>query len=133
MRLKIGSPPTESKKVSRTTLTLEEVKASFEGTIPRVSVSIFYRLALLLAAMVMVLLPLVYLGCVCLAIWALHWYAVTNTALVYSDENYRTGTRILLTLAYFAPLATGPFMILIMLKPFFANHVYLAAIRIYSI
>jgi hypothetical protein len=57
-------------------LTAGELKAAFDGTLPRSSISLWYQLGLGLVAGFMILLPLLYLALIAVVAWGVYWYAV---------------------------------------------------------
>lgn len=90
-----------------------------------VRISIFYRLALVLVAMAMVLLPLVYISLIALVGWGVYLHAVYGTAMfdwIPETTSIRnTGrARLFVALIYITPLIAGPIAIFFMIKPFLA-------------
>jgi Zn-dependent protease with chaperone function len=101
-------------------LSAGELKAAFANAIPRSRISIFYQLALFLVAVFMIILPIVYVGFVASAIYAVCWYAVHAKILV---SGFAGGVYVFLfkLVAYFGPLFGGIVAIVFMFKPLFAR------------
>ena len=99
--------------------TLErELLAAFRHDIPRVKVSPLYRLGIVFAASVMILLPLAYLGVIGLAASAMVYHATQHATLL----SLGTGRmKIWAAIIYAAPLVAGAILVLFMLKPLFAR------------
>jgi Zn-dependent protease with chaperone function len=94
------------------------VLAGFVGEVPPVPTSLLYRLGILLTALLMILLPLVYVGIIGLACLAVYWHLTQNYAMVGA---VRGKGAFLALIAYLAPIAVGGIMILFMIKPLFAS------------
>jgi Zn-dependent protease with chaperone function len=94
---------------------IEEILAAFQGPIPPVRASLLYRLGFLLVAIVMVLLPLIYVGLIGLTAYGVYWYATENTHLI--TEHLNRGKLI----TYFGPIFCGSILVLFMIKPIFAK------------
>ena len=97
-----------------------EVLAGFTGTMTKTPVSLFYQLGLVLAAGLMVVLPLVYLAMIGAVAYGVYYYATHFVFLVHSVAGgvYFFFIRLL---AYGAPLFAGVVMTLFMIKPLFAR------------
>ena len=77
-----------------------------------------YKLALLLATFVMVLLPLVYVGLACAFAWVVYFHA-THSVSVF---NHVRGRGVILALIiYLGPLIAGVTAVLFMFKPLFSR------------
>lgn len=96
----------------------EQVLSSFGGAIEPVRTSVFYRCGVLLAALFVILLPLLYLGVVVLAGYGVYWHATENVGI--TSMGYGRG-RILAVMLYLAPLIAGSVTVLFMLKPLLAR------------
>lgn len=109
------APPVSSDRPSAA-----ELCAAFDGTVRRTSTSFFYPAGLLLVSVVMLLLPLVYLGFIGAAGWGLYLFATHCTSLLKPMPG---GGRIYLfqLLLYFAPLFIGLVLLFFMVKPLFAG------------
>jgi len=91
---------------------------AFDGDITRVRVPLFYRLGLFVATLVMVLLPVCYLGLIGLLGYGAFWHATTHTGLLHWP-----GRRVALValLLYAAPLVAALVLAFFLLKPFLAR------------
>ncbi|MBC8872379.1 MAG: M48 family metalloprotease [Planctomycetes bacterium] len=96
----------------------QEVQAAFAGEIAPVKVPITYRLGILLVSMVMVLLPLIYIALICLVGYAVYYHLVNHIEMLSAG---RGRGKILVFLAYVAPLVIGGIAVLFMIKPLFAR------------
>lgn len=97
-----------------------EVMQSIEGSIEPVRVPLMYRVGIVLALTVMVLLPLIYLALIGAVGYAVYWHAITNTGLLTSDLGAtRTSgkARLFAFLLYLAPMAIGVILVVFMFKP----------------
>ena len=97
----------------------QQLLASFSGNITPVRVSFGYGLALMLVALVMVLLPLIYLGIVGSVSWLWCWYALHGLDLAGNTQGRNTFKGLLLM--YIGPLVIGGILVLFMFKPIFAR------------
>ncbi|MHC5058146.1 MAG: M48 family metallopeptidase [Planctomycetota bacterium] len=102
-----------------TTPTVERARAAgmldgLAGTIPAVRAGLLYRLGLLLVAVVMVILPVVYLGMMSLVGYGLYLYATEGL----SWARPRSLTSLVL---YGAPLFAGGVLLFFTIKPLFAR------------
>lgn len=93
----------------------QQVLGAFRGEIQPVRVSLVYKFGLLLIALVMVLLPLIYVGMIGLVGYGLHYHATQNDTLLDGDPG------LVATVLFFAPLGAGPILIVFMIKPLFAR------------
>ena len=101
-----------------------ELLTAFDGQIEAIRVPIAYRLALVLVAMAMVLLPLVYIGLIVAVGYGVYFHAVHNVTILDSTSAKLTG------LAYVAPIIVGSILILFMIKPLFARRGHQARPRV---
>lgn len=97
----------------------QQILASFSGNISPVRVSFGYGLALMLVAVLMVLLPLIYLAIVGSVGWLWWWYAVHGLDLFSGSHGRNAGKGVLLM--YLGPLVIGGILVLFMFKPIFAR------------
>jgi hypothetical protein len=97
-----------------------DVVAAFGGPVARTRVSLFYQMGLVLVTVMMILLPLAYLGLIAAAAYSVYVYATHFSFLVHS---LRGGFYFYLMklVAYFAPLFSGTVLILFLIKPLFAR------------
>src|SRR5439155_17762140 len=86
------------------------ILSAFEGHITPFKVPLYYRLGLLVVAIIMVLLPLVYVGLIGLLGYALYYHAV------YDIEIFRHTSGKAALFGYLAPLVAGGILILFMIK-----------------
>lgn len=95
-----------------------QLLGEFRGDIRRVRVPILYRIGILLAALVMIVLPAVYVALIAAAGWAVYYHAANHTEIVEMG----TGRARLIALGlYVGPIIAGGIMVLFMLKPLFAR------------
>ncbi|NUQ62512.1 MAG: M48 family metalloprotease [Pirellulales bacterium] len=95
-----------------------QVLEAFEGPIKPVRVGLMYRLAALLVAVVMVLLPVAYAGLIALVGWLVYLHAVHDVAIVGA---VRGRGAIFALIVYLGPIVAGGILLVFMLKPFFAK------------
>ncbi|MCI0356914.1 MAG: M48 family metalloprotease [Planctomycetaceae bacterium] len=93
------------------------VMAGFVGQMARAPVSPAYRLGILLTALFMILLPIVYVGLICLVGLAIYWH-LTNNHVILGQVRGRAS--VIAFLIYLAPAFIGSVMVLFMIKPLFA-------------
>lgn len=101
------------------TLNAKELLAALPETLPRVRSSVGYRLALMLVAGVMVLLPLLYVSLIFAAGYAVYWHYAETTWFASAFDQARGKAKVMVGLAYAAPAVVGGILILFMLKPLF--------------
>lgn len=113
-----GTPASEAPEED-SQLTLGLLLSRFQGKVPRSPVSMFYVFGLLLVAIVMLLLPVLYVGLIGLAGYLVYWWAVHFTFLLHGHLGgiYISFLRVLL---YFGPIFGGIVVVLFMIKPLFA-------------
>ncbi len=98
-----------------------EVLRQLGGHIAPVPTSLGYKGAVLLVAVVMLLLPVVYVAIIAGVALLLYLHVVTNTWL-FADSNGGGGRAGLYALlAYLAPLVAGGILLFFMCKPLFAR------------
>jgi Zn-dependent protease with chaperone function len=97
-----------------------ELVAAFGGPIKRVRVSFFYQLGLVLVAVMMLLLPVLYILLIALAGSGVYWYA-THCWVLFSF--LRTGLYLMLLKAAICigPIFAGVALVFFMIKPLFAR------------
>src|ERR1043165_5916866 len=109
----LSLPPAELEPVSE--LSAPELLALFRGSRPRTPVSFFYRIGLVIVALMMLLMPLIYLSLIGLAGWGVFLWATKGTVLLSSTGGGRV---FLLKIAlYIAPLFAGVILVFFMVKP----------------
>ena len=99
-----------------------ELFAAFHGEIESVRPTWTYRLALVLVGIVMLLLPVVYVGIICLVAYGMYLHAVYD---LWFFQISRAGGRaaILAFVGYAGVLFAGGIALLFMIKPLFARTV----------
>ncbi|WP_339735396.1 M48 family metalloprotease [uncultured Gimesia sp.] len=107
-------------------LTPQKILQAFDGNIEPVSPTMLYRLNALLVSIVMILLPLIYVGIIGLVIWGVYFHAVNSLGLFEvagSGSSGRTRGKgmILMALVYLAPIVVGAILIVFMFKPLFSR------------
>lgn len=105
---------------SSPTLTVDDMRAGFRGGIQPSTVSGLYSLGMLLSALVMLLLPLLYVGGILAVGWGVYEYATHAWKMV---TGLRGGLYFLLLrwLLYIAPIFAGLVLVVFMIKPLFAK------------
>ncbi len=93
----------------------EQILGAFKGEFQSVKVSILYRFGVFLVALLMVLLPFVYIGMIALTGYGIHYHATENKTVLQGDGGFAS------FLVYFAPLVAGAILIVFMIKPLFAR------------
>jgi Zn-dependent protease with chaperone function len=96
-----------------------QIIGAFKGYVPPVDVPFTYRLAAGLVALVMVLLPLIYVALIGLVVYVVYLHAVYDIAMLQGSGSGRAKGMALLI--YLTPLLAGPLLILFMIKPLFAK------------
>ncbi|MDB6024340.1 MAG: hypothetical protein JWM68_563 [Verrucomicrobiales bacterium] len=93
---------------------------SFLGGVAKTKPSFLYQFGLVLVSIVMILLPLIYVGLVCLAGWGVYLYATHFTFLLKSATG---GVRVYIfkLMIYIAPLFVGTILLFFLVKPLFAR------------
>lgn len=99
---------------------MEELLAAIQGSIKKVKLTTQYRVGLLLAAVLMILLPLIYLGLIVLVSYGVYYHATANFDPIFNSGRSGSSARggILL---YVTPIVIGTLMVLFMIKPIFAR------------
>ena len=93
-----------------------EILAAFRGEIRPVRPTMLYRVWIVIIAVVMMILPMVYLALVVAVGYAVYWHAVHNVVIFQNVRNIRASL-----LLYGSPLAAGLVVLGFMLKPLFAR------------
>lgn len=94
----------------------DRMLAALEGRAEPVRVSVLYRLGLLLVAVVMVLLPALYVGLIGLACYGLYYHATEHLSILSHAGSSRWAI-----LVYVGPLVAGAILVFFMVKPLFAR------------
>jgi Zn-dependent protease with chaperone function len=95
---------------------IERMFAALESKIKRVRPSLLYRIQLLLTALVMAMLPLVYLAMIGAALYGVYYHATVNFTILESRGDVR-GRAI----AYLAPIVAGLAVVAALVKPLLAR------------
>ena len=98
-----------------------EVLAAIDRQIEPVAVPFSYQLGVFLAAIVMVILPLVYVGIVTIFAWGVYLHATNSWTWIENAPAGRAGA--LAFFIYIAIFAVGIGLLLFMIKPLFAKSV----------
>ncbi len=101
-------------------LSAGELRNALAGAIPRSRISPYYQLALFFVAVIMIFLPMIYIGFVASAIYGVYWYVVHAKVLV---SGFTGGIYVYIfrLIAYFGPLFGGAVAVFFMFKPLFAR------------
>ncbi|MCA9017255.1 MAG: M48 family metalloprotease, partial [Planctomycetaceae bacterium] len=115
-------------------LTPQQILQAFEGNIEPVTPTMLYRLNALLVSIVMVLLPLIYVGIIGLVVWGVYFHAVNSLGLFEVASSGSSGRNrgkgmVLMALVYLAPIVVGAILVIFMLKPLFSRPVQSSACR----
>ncbi len=102
--------------MSRSAPDRESLLAALDVAIERPSLSVPYRLGILLIALVLWLLPLIYVGLVVLVAYGLFFHATESLAMFESKGSMRGKVAL-----YVIPLIVGGLLLLFMVKPLFAR------------
>ncbi|MFO0911547.1 MAG: M48 family metallopeptidase [Pirellulales bacterium] len=97
----------------------QRLLAELEAPIRPVRRSLFYRLALVLVTLVVLVLPLVYLAFIGLVGYGVYWHVVNDQWLLTAVRGPRG--RLLMVIVYVAPLVVGVIAIFFMFKPLLAR------------
>jgi Zn-dependent protease with chaperone function len=106
--------PTEGAAAS--TVSAAELLAPFHVSVAPTPVTLWYRLGLLAVAVVMVLLPLLYLALIALLGYGV-WYHATHHASILTSAQGRGRAAFV---SYFGPIVMGVVGVAFMVKPLFA-------------
>jgi hypothetical protein len=96
----------------------EAVLEAFQRKIAPVTTHPGYRLGILLVAVIMVLLPLIYIALIWLVAYGVYFHAVYSTGLLQAGQGR---VRLMAWLVYAAPMAIGAILVLFMMKPLFSR------------
>lgn len=93
------------------------VMSGFQGKIEDVSISFFYRVGLAVTAMIMLLLPMVYLAMIAGIGYLLVVHTLENADLFGQFKSAKAALMV-----YVGPIIVGSLILLFMVKPLFARH-----------
>jgi Zn-dependent protease with chaperone function len=111
-------PLLELEPVMRKDPTDTEITAALQGRVPAQPIPFHYRLGLILAATVMLVLPLLYVGLIGLVGYGLFWHLTTAHAIF---DGIRGRGALLAAVVYVGPIVAGVILILFMFKPLLAR------------
>ncbi len=97
---------------------LQAILAGFKGDIAPVTSSLSYRLGIALVTVVMVLLPLLYLGLIALVCYGVYYHIVNHVGMLGAVRG--RGAAVMFAL-YVAPMVVGAILIVFMFKPIFSR------------
>lgn len=119
--LEPASEQEQSSTREATDMSAIEWSAAFGDGAPRQSVSWAYSAGMLLTAMVMIVLPLLYVAVVGAAAYGVYWYATHCSGLLFARPMGGLYVMIARFLLYVAPLFAGAVMVFFMIKPLLAR------------
>lgn len=96
-----------------------EVFAAFRGPIKPVKTTLAYQIGLVIVGIVMLLLPVAYVGLIGLAVYGVYLHAVCDVWWLGCTHNARAW--IVAAMAYGGVLFAGGILVLFMVKPLFAR------------
>ncbi len=102
-----AAPPSREELIGR-------ILGGFQGQLEPIRLPGRYRLGIALVALVMVLLPLIYVALIGLVGYGTYYHAVHSTALL---KGHRSGG----AMVYFGPIVAGIIAVFFMVKPLFAR------------
>ncbi len=112
-------PSTKSAKPFDREQIAAELLRGLQGSIKRVRPTLTYRLAAIVVALVMVLLPIIYIGLIFLAGYGVYYHTLNNPGML--DSGVRGRAQIFVLITYLAPIVCGIVLVLFMIKPLFAR------------
>jgi Zn-dependent protease with chaperone function len=98
-----------------------EILRAFEGRIRPVPLSVIYNFALLIVAILMLLLPLVYMALIACVAGGILIHATTQFHEIFLVADSGVFPKTWAVLAYLTPMVVGGILLTFMLKPFFAR------------
>jgi Zn-dependent protease with chaperone function len=112
--------PTELSRDAAT----KQILAGLGAPIKRTRTPVAYQLAAIAVALLMMLLPVVYLGLIGLLGYGVYWHAVNDTGLLTAPTGHDRNSgkaAVMAFLVYLAPIIGGAVAIVFMIKPLFAR------------
>lgn len=95
---------------------------ALQGEISRRGVSVVYQLGLMVVALVMIVLPLIYIALIGLAGYGVYYHATQHFAPIMDWGQVRGGrVMVLKFLVYLTPIFAGSVLVFFMIKPLFAG------------
>ena len=101
-------------------LSISELLANVNGVVSPARVLVFYRLGLFLVTLLMLALPLIYLGLTIAAAWGV-WHYATHFAFLLASTRFGVHVYLLKLVLYFSPIFAGVVLVFFMIKPLFAR------------
>jgi len=95
----------------------EKLLRGFQGPIQRTRPTIGYRFGSLVVALLMILLPAIYIAGILLVGYGVYYHAVYDAGML--EVEVRGRGYLLVIIAYLAPMACGAILIVFMIKPLF--------------
>ena len=94
---------------------------AIDGHVAPVKLSIGYRLSLFVVGILMLLLPLIYVGLIALFVYGVYYHATHNQSMMSPTGYGRARIWIWMVVLYFAPIVAGCIMTVFMVKPLFVR------------
>jgi hypothetical protein len=111
----VSAPPTKPAAEAGVLEELQQqVLAAFHGRIAPVHTPATYRLGIVLVALVMMILPLIYVAIIGFVCYAVYYHAVNDVGMLAAGSGRG---KLMVFVAYLAPMIAGPILILFMFKP----------------
>ncbi len=92
---------------------INKILNAFQAKVEPVKINLKYRLRITLAALFIMMLPLVYISFITLIIYGIYYHATENLVL------FDSGSKLLALILYITPIVASSILILFMLKPLF--------------
>jgi Zn-dependent protease with chaperone function len=92
----------------------QQIIGAFHGRIKPIETPLTYRIGILLVAAVMILLPLIYMAIIALVAYGVYYHAVNDVSMLSAG---RGRGKLMVFVAYIAPMIMGPILVLFMFKP----------------
>ncbi len=105
--------------VQNPSLDVAKIVGAIHGKIDPIRMTWQYRGALLAASLLMILLPLIYIGLIVLFAMLVYWHATMNTGILQQRVSGRG--YIFIVLLYATPIVVGVVAVVFMIKPLFAR------------
>jgi Zn-dependent protease with chaperone function len=96
---------------------MQAILDAFDGEVLPVRTTLGYRFGVLLVTVVMLLLPLLYLGLIVAVAFLIYYHATANLGAIKSLRSPWA-----MVFAYAGPLIAGAVLLFFMIKPLFAGH-----------
>jgi len=98
---------------------------AFRGGIKHPGIGVFYTAGLFGVAMVMAILPILYLGLICAVVYLTYWHAIHDFAWIMGTGARIVSPRVWVFKAfiYITPIFMGGVLAFFMVKPFFARRI----------